>query len=307
MLKQVIQAYEILSDVRVSGDVLTGHLKELGFFGLEIKTFEEIAYTQFVKALVPGSQGKSGGGDAPTLGVIGNLAGLAAYPRFTGLVSDADGAITALAVLLKLIQMSEKQEHLKGDVILSTHICPQAPIKPHDPVPFMGNPTHRSLTKMQNYLDDRMEAIVQVETSRGNRVINWSGFAITPTIKECYVLKVSNDLLDIYQNVTGQMPRVVPVTTQDVTPYDNGLYHLNGLAQATVVSDAPIVGVALTSALPVPGCATGASQMGDIESAARFVLEVAKAYTAQECVFYDKDEFGELVRLYSSMKHLRKI
>jgi hypothetical protein len=103
------------------------------------------------------------------------------------------------------------------------------------------------------------------------------------------------------------LPYIVPVTTQDVTPIDNGIYHMNGLAQETIVSDAPIVGVAITSIIPVAGCASGASQIMDIELASRFIIEVANAYTAGACKFFDEEEFKTLLNLYGSMKHLRKI
>jgi hypothetical protein len=307
MLKHVIQAFDILSDAKVTGEDVAKAVKEMGLNTMEVKTVEEIVPTQFIKALIPGTDGKAKGGQAPTLGVIGGAGGIGARPRFLGLVSDADGAVAAVSVLFGLISMQNSGDFLKGDVIVTTHICPNAPTIPHDPVPFMGNPTKKALTKTKNFVDPNMDAIVHAETSRGNRVINFRGFAITPTIKECYVLKVSNDVMDIMQNVTGRSPRVVPITTQDVTPIDNGVYHMNGLAQETVLSDAPIVGVALTSAVPVAGCAPGASQITDIEMASRFIMEVAKAYTAGECKFYDEEEFEKILGLYGSMKHLRKL
>lgn len=62
-----------------------------------------------------------------------------------GLVSDADGAITAIAVALKLADMRRNGDILDGDVIIATHICPNAPTQPHDPVPFMGSPVDMPL------------------------------------------------------------------------------------------------------------------------------------------------------------------
>lgn len=307
MLKEVIQAFEMLSDANVTGEEVVKAVREMGLDTIEFKTVQEIATTQFIKAHVPGTHGRSSGGKARTLGVIGNSGGIGARPEVLGLVSDADGAIAALAVLFKLVKMKKCGDILKGDVIVTTHICPNAPTTPHDPVPFMANPTRKAITKTKNYVDPEMDAIVHIETSRGNRVINCRGFAITPTIKECYVLRVSNDLMDIMQNVTGQVPAIVPVTTQDVTPIDNGLPHVNGLAQETVVTDAPIVGVALTSIVPVAGCATGASQIMDIEMASRFVIEVANAFTAGRSNFFNEEEFNKLLGLYGSMKHLRKV
>ncbi len=105
--------------------------------------------------------------------------------------------------------------------------------------------------------------------------------------------------------VTGQAPAVLPITTQDITPYGNGIHHLNSIMQPATATDVPVVGVALTAETAVPGCASGASQVMDIEMAVRFCLEVAKAYGQGECALHDAEEFGQLVALYGSMKHLQ--
>ena len=57
----------------------------------------------------------------------------------------------------------------------------------------------------------------------------------------------------------------------------------------------------------VPGCATGATHAADVEEAARFMLEVAKAFGRGQCKFYDEDEYARLVKLYGSMKHLQTL
>ena len=44
-----------------------------------------------------------------------------------------------------------------------------------------------------------------------------------------------------------------------------------------------------------------------IEEAARFMLEVAKAYGRKQCSFYDADEYARLQKLYGSMKHLQTL
>ena len=104
------------------------------------------------------------------------------------------------------------------------------------------------------------------------RVVNHRGFAISPTVKEGYILRVSEDLLDIMSYVTGRMPQVFPITTQDITPYGNELYHLNSILQPCTATRAPVVGVALTAETAVPGCATGASQVSDIESTTKLIF-----------------------------------
>ena len=150
-----------------------------------------------------------------------------------------------------------------------------------------------------------MDAVLSVDTTRGNWVLNQRGFAITPTVKEGYILKVNQALLDIMAVVTGKPPVVLPITMQDITPYGNDIHHLNSIMQPATATNSPVVGVAITAAWAVPGCATGASQITDIEMAVRFCIEVAKAFGRGKCAFYDAAEFERLVSLYGSMKHLQ--
>jgi hypothetical protein len=82
---------------------------------------------------------------------------------------------------------------------------------------------------------------------------------------------------------------------------------LNSIMQPATATDAPVVGVALTAAVPVPGCATGANQVVDVEMAVRFCIEVAKAFGQAKSALYDAEEFGRLVARYGSMKHLQTL
>jgi len=111
-----------------------------------------------------------------------------------------------------------------------------------------------------------MEAILSVDTTKGNRIINHRGFAISPTVKNGYILRVSESLLDIMESVTGKLPVVFPITLQDITPYGNGVFHLNSIMQPSTATQAPLVGVAITSEVPVPGCAIGANHLMGLES-----------------------------------------
>ena len=202
--------------------------------------------------------------------------------------------------------MKRAGDLLPGNVIIATHICPAAPVIPHEPVPFMSSPV--DMATMNRYeVCPEMDAILSVDTTRGNWVLNQRGVAITPTVKEGYILKVSTDLLNLLSIVTSQPPLVLPITTQDILPYGNDIYHLNSIMQPATATNAPVVGVALSAAVAVPGCATGANQAVDIEMAVRFCIEVAKAFGRGRCAFYDADEFGRLVDLYGPMKHLRTL
>lgn len=285
MLKNVITIYDVLDQPHVTGEDVASL-----FSKADVKTVTEEGSTDFVKIEF--------GSGSPTLGIIGQLGGIGTTDR-VGLVSDAEGALTVLACALQLEKLP-----LKGSVIVTTHICPEAPIIPHELVDFMGAPLSVS-TMMEHFVDERMNAILSVDTTRGNRIINYKGFALSPTVKEGYILRVSESLLDIQQRVTGQLPVVFPITMQDITPYSNEVYHLNAIMQPCTKTDAPVVGVALTSEVVVPGCATGTNQLLDIECAARFCVEAAKEYSEVKCTFYDEEEFQKLKSMYGSMSHFQ--
>ena len=305
MLKQVIEVMDLLDDAYITGDRVAALLKEHGVTDIKVKQITgERGSTDFIKLKIPGTRGKTNNGDAPTLGVIGRLGGIGARPEQIGLVSDSDGASTALSVALKLADMQRKGDSLPGDVIIATHICPDAPIKPHEPVPFMGSPVDIAVMNREE-VDHEMDAILSIDTTKGNRIANWRGFAITPTVKEGWVLKVSNDLVDIMEWVTGELPKVCPITTQDITPYGNELDHINSLMQPCIATDIPVVGIAITTQVPVPGCGTGASHPTDIEVAGRYIIEVAKQYGKGLCSFYDLGEWAIILRLYGAHKHLQ--
>ena len=296
-LKQVLEVYELLDSPTVDGhqvtDLFAAH-------GLEVRC-ERVAgsqgHTDFVSGIIPGAE------EGPTLGIIGRLGGIGARPTKIGLVSDADGAIVALSAGLKLTDMARVGDRLPGAVRFATHICPAAPITPHEPTPFMDSPVDMARMNAME-VHGEMQAILSVDTTRGNRVINHCGFAISPTVKEGYILRVSEDLLDIMSWVTGRMPVVFPLTIQDITPYGNGLYHLNSILQPATATSAPVVGVALTAEAAGPRPAPPANH---IEAATRFCVEVAKAFTAGRCRFYDPDEWKQIQARYGSLHFFQKM
>lgn len=306
-LQATLEALSLLDDARVDGDKVAAVLKSKGIEDVLVtRVHGERGFTDFIKAVIPGRLGKKSGGNSPTLGVIGRLGGIGARPEMIGLVSDGDGACAAVAVAMKIASMSVKGDSLPGDVMVATHICPCAPTQPHDPVPFMGSPVDmETMNKLE--VDSEMDAIISIDTTKGNRVINHRGFAISPTVKEGYILRVSESLLDIMTITTGRLPVTFPITMQDITPYGNGVYHLNSILQPATATAAPVVGVAITTETAVPGCATGATHAVDIEEVVRFVIEVAKSFGAGKCQFFDPDEFARLVALYGPMTHLQTL
>lgn len=307
LMRQILDVYELLDRADASGVMMEEYMRSLGAEDVNVTTIEgPKGKTDMIRITIPGIKGKVSGGDAPTLGVLGRLGGLGARPEQIGFVSDGDGALVSLAVAAKLLDMKKKGDNLEGDVVVCTHICPDAPTSPHKPVPFMGSPVDMA-TVNKHEVNGSLDAILSVDTTKGNRIINTRGFAISPTVKEGYILRVSEDLLDIMQTTTGKLPYVFALTTQDITPYGNNLFHLNSILQPATATSAPVVGVAITTEMPVAGCATGATHPVDLEEAARFVLEVAKSYGRGNCHFYDEGEFDRIVSKYGTMNHIQTL
>ena len=307
VLKEVMKIADLLDDPKVSGQsVKEFFLSKFPDTHIEVETFSSsLGSTDMISIEIPGSDGKCYGGDAPTIALLGRLGGLGARPEITGMVSDADGAVAALASAFKLLTMKKRGDELKGDIFIKTHICPDAPTKPHYPVPFMDSPVD-TRTLNEHEVDDLIDAYISCDTTKGNRIANFRGIAITPTAKAGYLLKVSENLINIYESTTGEHAKVLALSQQDITPYGNGLTHINSIMQPSVATNKPVVGLALTSQTVVAGCATGASHATDIELAARFMIEVAKAYGEGRCSFYDEQEYERLQKLYGSMEHFQQ-
>lgn len=302
-LQQVLDGLELL-DGWITGEEVADRLRDRGLDVETTDVSEDSGSTTFVRVVVPGSAGRFAGGSAATSGIIGRLGGVGARPGTAGMVSDADGAVAAVATAFKLALMRERGDVLPGDVVITTQICPDAPTLPHDPVPFMGPPVQMA-TMNQYEVDPIMDAVLSIDATKGNRLLNHRGFAITPTVKEGYILPVAPDLLDLYEWVTGHSPFVLPISTYDITPYGNDLFHVNSILQPAVATAAPVVGVATTAASVVPGTAIGANQPLAIAEAVRFVIEVAKGIGSGKVKFFDPDDFSRAVSLYGSMAHLQ--
>lgn len=306
-LKYTMEVMDMLDDPSINGEKIVELFADANYCEASYQTVEgDQGSTDFVKILIKGTNGKSSGGDAPTLGIVGRLGGIGARPKRIGFVSDGDGAAAAVATALKLQSMSVRGDRLEGDVYITTHICPHAPTEPHEPVEFMGSPVD-ILTMNQYEVLPEMDAVLSIDTTKGNKVFNHRGIAISPTVKSGYILKFCDDLIRIKEMTTGQLPVTFAVTTQDITPYGNDVYHINSILQPAVATDAPVVGVAITAESVVPGSGTGASHEVDVAQAVRFSIEVAKEYTGNKIEFYDDAEFERLEKLYGSMKHLQTL
>lgn len=306
MLDHVMTVLDLLDRPDASGAAIADHVHSISSdLRVDVERVEgDNGATDFVRLLVPGRTGKTAGGKAPTLGVIGRHGGSGARPSRIGYVSDGDGAAATLAAAAKLASMHARGDRLDGDVILTTHVCPDAPTRPHHPVEFMNSPVGMDAMNRAE-VDPAMDAIIAIDTTKGNRVVNHRGIAISPTVMQGWVLKVSEDALSIYERVCGVLPVVLPITTQDITPYGNGVHHVNSILQPATASQAPVIGVAITAESAVAGSATGASHEADVALAARYAVEWGKDLGRGRASMVDRDEFEQLVARYGPMTHLQ--
>ncbi len=302
-LGEVLTAMEVLGGPGEGEEVAALWREE----GLEVEVAPmagERGRTTFLRTRVAGERGRRSGGEAPTIGIVGRLGGVGVRPHRVGLVSDGDGAVAAVAAALRLARMARRGDRLPGDVTIATHVCPAAPTEPHDPVPFMGTPVPmRVMNEME--VGPEMEAVLVVDASKGNRILNHRGIAFTATVLRGWVLPVAPDLVTVYEQVCGIPARVLPISTYDITPYGNGLFHVNSILQPAVATAAPVVGVATTAEVAVPGSATGASRPEDVALAVEFCLEVAQRFGAGTLRLYDPEEFATATRRYGSLRHLQ--
>lgn len=304
-LSQTLTVFEALDDPAASGATVRSLFSGLTNVDVSVQHLtSERGATDFVRVTVGGRAGKRNGGNAPTLGVVGRLGGIGARPSRIGLVSDSDGAIAALAVGLKLAQMHARGDVLEGDVVITTHVCPDAPVVPHHPVDHMDCPVDlEALLRLE--VSEEMDAVISIDSTKANDIINHKGIAISPTIKEGYLLPTPPAIIRALERSTGRPAYVFPVMTQDITPYGNGVSHLNSILQPSVWTVAPVIGLAICSAALVPGSATGGSQETDIATAVKFVIEVAKEFGTGSAAFFDNGELARLLALYGSLRHIQ--
>lgn len=316
--RQLLDLFDILDSPAASGQAVVDYFRAIDP-ECDAETYRLEGHkgsTDMVRVRIPGSRGRATGGDAPTIGLLGRLGGLGARPERIGFVSDGDGALCALACAAKLLDMRVKGDVLPGDVFVSTHVCPHAPTAPHKPVPFMGSPVSMAEVNREEVAGSAvaatanaaevaaadaaadakgqwpLDAVLSVDTTKGNRIMNHRGFMISPTVKDGAILPVADDLVTLMEIVSGRPARTFPLSLFDITPYGNGLYHLNSILQPATATYAPVVGVAITTESTVPGCATGATHFEDVAEAGTFMIEVAKAFGAGDCRFYDPDELA---------------
>ena len=145
-------------------------------------------------------------------------------------------------------------------------------------------------------VDPAMDAILSIDTTKGNRIINPG--RRTPTVGRWISAKRTSSASEHHHRAAASaFPS--PCRT---SPTERRIHQQHPPARPA--TSAPVVGVAPK---PRAGCGTGASLLVDVEECVRFVIETAKAFGAGKCRFYDEDEYATLVKLYGEMKHLKTL
>ena len=306
MLRELMDVLDYLDDARNGAEPFVDLLPD-GPQQVEITPFEsDLGKTDFIKILFPGTSGKSSGGTAPTTGIMGSNGGLRLPGPYPGLASDADGCVVGLSAALRLARLRTRGQVPAGDILVSTHICQQARPIPHDPYPFVMSPLPSS-EKHPRLVDARMDAILTPETCKSNKMLSHLGFAVTPPVREGFILRPHASILHIMEMVTGNAPVVFPITMQDVTPYELGVHHICGMVLPSIFSTAPVIGVPLVTASQTHPSATGSQQPMVLEATARFCLEVAISFGNGDCEFYYASDFEGMVQSFGAMRGWQRI
>lgn len=303
--KSAMKVYDVLDSAYVEGETI---VKMFLAEGAEEASSERLqgedGFTDIVRIFLKGKKGKSSGGTAPTLNLAGSLVGVGARPATIGIVGDGDGAIVVLAAGLKFLDMKKKGDGLEGDIVILLNIIASCTSEPTEPIASMYCPVNFWHMK-DKFIDKNADAILDVNVTRSSNIIHKKGFAITPTVKEGWLLRTSDDALFVMQQVTGEMPAVLPLTMQDLTPTRNGVRHINDIGALPEGITSPCIGVALTSTVTVNAGGSGMTNLTEIEPAIRYCIEVAKNYGRGKFSFYCQEEFDKLVKMYGSMNHLQ--
>lgn len=290
--REIRLAYDLLSRYDSKSAAVLALLRKNGLEHVSINRAEvEGGHSDFLRILIPGFAGKSAGKSAPTIGVIGRLSGIKLQNQPLSLVSDADSAIAAIALALNLAALRQSGNGPMGDVIITTQLALQSSSAAHFPAALTASPVGTDAA-LRMEVDAEMDAVISISVARATNWVNNDGIAITPTVKGKLILPPSDKLLYLMETITGRRPVVFPLTSYDLTPVGNGLYHANTMMQPALVTDSPVVGVALTSANLVPGITPRHNALIDVEQAIRFVLEVILGFTAGEISLYNQEEFN---------------
>lgn len=269
ILKTLMDVIEILE----SKNPLSYLEEECKKYGIELQE-KKMGDVTFIKAKIGKGKRK-----AELLGRLGAIR----VSSNNGLVSDADGAIITITSML---EWAKNYSEIEGEAIFSTSISLDAKLIPHKPFKFMV-PLVGLDDALKLEVDKEAQFLISVDSTKGNRIAKYNDFAISHIIKDGYILKIPDEIIDIYEKVTEHEPYFVALTSGDLTPMEVNAYHISTLLSPWLYTEAPVLGLATVSKYPIPGYETGVQNIIMLERASRFSIEVLKYY------FYGGNVYSE--------------
>lgn len=256
----------------------------------------------FIRVVIPGKNGKLCHGEAATLSIIGRYDHCQSQQYNEPVSAVAGGGVISLTCALKLAEMQSKGQFLAGDVIVTTHLYPDGFPFPHGSVDIIHSMMDIE-TMNAHEVDQTADAFLSIDSQKDQQILKYNRYAISPTVKQGYILSVSEDLLRIMTQSHGLAAATFPITTQDIAPYGNGIHHFNRILQPAIATDAPVVGIMLASA--EPSTSTHTNNELDTSAVVKFIIQVANEFGQGTCSFFDYYEFTLLKSLYGNMSHLQ--
>ncbi|QIW22735.1 DUF1177 domain-containing protein [Sulfolobus sp. S-194] len=249
--------------------------------------YEEITVGEvpYIKVLYKG-EGKD------KIEILGRLGAIQMVGTNKGLVSDADGAIITLTTLLELLNLMDKGITFDIDILFVTNLATKAKLIPHKPFDFMV-PLMGLDDALKIEVDPTASFILSIDSTKGNRLAKYDDFALTHVVKDGYILKLHDNIIDIYNRVTEHEIYMISLTTGDLTPLDYNVYHISTLISPWLYTSSPVLGLATVSKQVIPGYETGVQNLTMLEHASRFCIELIK-YLEKGGKVYNENELMEL-------------
>ncbi|MBB5254534.1 DUF1177 domain-containing protein [Sulfurisphaera ohwakuensis] len=252
----------------------------------------KVEYEEITVGEVPYIKVLYKGGGKDKIEILGRLGAIQMVGTSKGLVSDADGAIITLTTLFELLDLMDKGVAFNIDILFVTNLATKAKLIPHKPFDFMV-PLMGLDDALKIEVDPTASFILSIDSTKGNRLAKYNDFALTHVVKDGYILKLHDNVIDIYNRVTEHEIYMVPLTTGDLTPLDYNVYHISTLISPWLYTSSPVVGLATVSKQVIPGYETGVQNLTMFEHASRFCVELIK-YLEKGGKVYDENELMEL-------------
>lgn len=299
MLKQGIEVLDLLTSAEVNGTMLVEYLNSLGSCEAQVECVCGLNGSyKTLKVTITGTDGAISGGGSPTLGFVGQVGDQASSQSKNERIPDYIGTSIVLLTATKILQMNKSGNALRGDVILSAQISSNTATSENTTLQ-KEVPTHTEVSQF-------MDAVISIGSYKREKVGYHKGIAISPTVKEGYILKLSDDLWALAKKNTDVLPISLPLSQQDIIPRETGLPQAHTILQPSRATSAPVVGIGIQNEKASgQGLETCFSER--IESTGRFLATVATAFTNGECSFFDEQEFTLLRTSYGDMSHFQHI